>query len=122
MSKKRGETKMVDDVRYVGKAHGRAVVCDLTEDIEMDLSGFAALGKQAAQNRVCVVSESVRNSVLTSEQPRARSRTFIAKPCTICTALRPPNTNYTRVYASRETARYCKCSYCGNTWKDLEKT
>jgi hypothetical protein len=42
MSKKRGEAKMID--------------VDLTENIEPDYTGFAALGKRAAQDRVNVVS------------------------------------------------------------------
>jgi len=52
--------------------------------------------------------------------PRPRSRTFTAKPCSVCQALREPDTNYTRVYASRGNVRYCKCTYCNNTWKDSD--
>lgn len=48
----------------------------------------------------------------------ARSKTFTAKPCTSCEALRQSGTNYTRVYATRGNVRYCRCHYCGNTWKD----
>lgn len=58
--------------------------------------------------------------------PRARSRTFTAKPCTACTALRAhnpevkPEDNFTRVIATRGNVRYCRCYYCGNTWKDSD--
>lgn len=52
--------------------------------------------------------------------PMERSRTFTARPCSNCNALRPTGTNYTRVYATRGDVRYCKCHYCGTTWKDSE--
>jgi len=45
--------------------------------------------------------------------------------CSACTALRSGDDNYTEVYrTAREsgyTVRYCKCRFCGNTFKDLEK-
>lgn len=50
----------------------------------------------------------------------ARSRTFTAKPCTNCAALREQDTNFTRVYATRGDVRYCRCHFCGSTWKDSE--
>lgn len=43
-------------------------------------------------------------------------RRFTPRACTSCTALRPANTNYSRVYVTRGTVRYCKCDFCGNTW------
>jgi formate dehydrogenase maturation protein FdhE len=61
-----------------------------------------------------------QSQVPTIIEPRARSRTFTAKPCTLCSALRDPNTNFTRVYATRDRVRYCKCTYCNNTWKDSD--
>ena len=106
MSKKRGET-------VAEKPNWEKL---LKSDKEPTIGSLIA-------EEVATIRDDKEQRILTAlTQPRARSRTFIAKPCTLCTALRPPNTNYTRVYASRETARYCKCSYCGNTWKDLEKT
>jgi len=95
MSKKRGETKMIDVARAVA-----------------DVAEYDRLGK--------TVYNDVRNLVLTTQEPRSRSRTFTAKPCTLCTALRGPGTNFTRVYASRGNVRYCKCHYCNNTWKDSD--
>jgi NAD-dependent SIR2 family protein deacetylase len=50
----------------------------------------------------------------------ARSKTFTARPCSSCEALRQSGTNYTRVYATRGNVRYCRCHYCGNTWKDSD--
>lgn len=50
----------------------------------------------------------------------ARSRTFTAKPCTSCAALREQDTNFTRVYATRGDVRYCRCHFCGSTWKDSD--
>lgn len=46
----------------------------------------------------------------------ATPRRFVPRACTACTALRPPNTNYSRVYATVGSVRYCKCGYCGETW------
>lgn len=45
--------------------------------------------------------------------------------CSACTALRKSDENYTEVYRTvREkeyTVRYCKCRFCRNTFKDLER-
>jgi hypothetical protein len=92
MSKKRGETKMVD----IDEMRAR--------QIEQRLNG--------KPQEVSVI--------VTGTQPRPRSRTFTAKPCSVCTALREPDTNFTRVYATRDRVRYCKCTYCNNTWKDSD--
>lgn len=59
-------------------------------------------------------------SVLVASEPRARSRTFTAKPCTLCANLREKDSNFTRVFATRGNVRYCRCHYCGNTWKDSD--
>ena len=52
-------------------------------------------------------------------------RRYTPPSCTVCTSLRPANTDYTSVYSvHREagyTIRYCKCGFCGNTFKDLER-
>ena len=61
-------------------------------------------------------------SVIVSQEPRERTRTFTAKPCSACEALRKPGTNFTRVFATRGNVRYCRCHYCGNTWKDSDAT
>jgi hypothetical protein len=53
-----------------------------------------------------------------TQQPRPRA--FVPPACSQCTALRPANTNYSRVYATKEAFRYCKCDYCGNTFKVYE--
>jgi hypothetical protein len=68
-----------------------------------------------------VESETVEVKPLTPKPVRARSRTFVAKPCTVCEALREKDTNFTRVFATRGNIRYCRCHYCGNTWKDWER-
>ncbi len=52
--------------------------------------------------------------------PVARVRSFTAKPCTNCEELREPGTNFSRVYATRGNVRYCRCDYCGHTWKDSD--
>jgi hypothetical protein len=53
-------------------------------------------------------------------------RRYVPPQCTMCTALRGDDTNdYTRVVSTqRETGlivRYCKCGFCGNTFKALER-
>lgn len=102
MSKNRGETKMVE-------YEAAAKLCEPLAN---------ALGVEVpTQREMC---EPVPFSSYRENQPRERSRTFVAKPCTLCTALRGPATNFTRVYASRGNVRYCKCHYCNNTWKDSD--
>lgn len=58
-------------------------------------------------------------------EPVPRVRTFSAKPCSVCTALRESKEdakgkNFTRVYGTVGNVRYCRCDFCGNTWKDTE--
>jgi hypothetical protein len=52
-------------------------------------------------------------------------RQFAPDPCTLCTDLRPKNTNYTRVYGHAKVGnslvRYCRCNFCGNTYKLVEQ-
>jgi hypothetical protein len=53
-------------------------------------------------------------------------RRYVPPQCTMCTELRGDDTNdYTRVVSTqRETGlivRYCKCGFCGNTFKALER-
>lgn len=51
------------------------------------------------------------------QEPRIpKPREFEARPCVQCVALRPFNTNYSRVYKTLGRIRYCKCHFCGNTW------
>ena len=112
MSKKRGETKMVN----VARAVADVVEYDRMRELASALSiPESILGPNESTNY-----SSYRADVAIAKQPRARSRTFIAKPCTLCTALRGKDTNFTRVYASRGNVRYCKCHYCNNTWKDSD--
>lgn len=49
-----------------------------------------------------------------TEPPKPRA--FVPRPCSQCTALRPPSTSYSRVYSKHGQVRYCKCDFCGNTW------
>lgn len=55
---------------------------------------------------------------ITSAMPVPRVSSFVPQPCSCCTALRPVDTNYSRVVSTQGRIRYCKCSFCGNTWKD----
>ena len=66
---------------------------------------------------------------IVEEPPKAveapKPKRFTPPPCTACAGDRPAGKDYTSVYAVvREieyTFRYCKCSYCGNTFKHTEK-
>ena len=72
------------------------------------------------------VTEPTHPKVVVPQQPRARVRTFIAKPCSLCASVREQDKtinkddNFTRVFATRGNIRYCRCHYCGNTWKDSD--
>ena len=104
MSKKRGET-------VAEKPNWEKL---LKPDEEPTLASLIA-------EEVATIRDDKEQRILTAlTQPRARSRTFTAKPCTLCTALRGKDTNFTRVYATRDRVRYCKCTYCNNTWKDSD--
>lgn len=53
-------------------------------------------------------------------------RKFTPPNCSMCTALRPsPEINYVRVFTTRHessyTVRYCKCHFCGNSFKSISK-
>lgn len=57
-------------------------------------------------------------------EPVPRSRSFVAPDCSMCIELRPkPIESYVRVYATvrgeNGITRYCKCSFCGNTFKSV---
>ena len=50
------------------------------------------------------------------EPPEVKPRAFQPRACVMCTALREPNSNYSKVtHTIRQgetTVRYCKCRYC----------
>jgi hypothetical protein len=58
-------------------------------------------------------------------EPKPRLVKVMARDCTACKALRDSDgkaasESYSRVYATVGKTRYCKCSYCGNTWKQVD--
>jgi hypothetical protein len=60
-----------------------------------------------------------------AEVPKPRVTSFVARDCSLCTALRELDSNakgksFSRVYATVGRTRYCKCGYCGNTWKQVD--
>jgi len=63
-------------------------------------------------------SAKVVDDRIASSMPVPRVSSFVPQPCSCCTALRPADTNYSRVVSTQGRIRYCKCSFCGNTWKD----
>lgn len=64
--------------------------------------------------------------VVTVEAHHIVPRRYVPPQCSMCTALRGDDKgDYTRVVSTqKETGlivRYCKCGFCGNTFKDLER-
>jgi hypothetical protein len=58
------------------------------------------------------------------EEPKPRR--YVPPSCSACTALRPAGDEFTKVYSihrdSQHVTRYCRCEFCGNTFKHVEKT
>lgn len=59
------------------------------------------------------------------ELPKPRVTSFVARDCTQCTALRDQDAtakgkSFTRVYGTVGRVRYCRCEFCGNTWKQTD--
>lgn len=59
--------------------------------------------------------------------PKPRVRDFIASPCSACQRLREEDAeakgrSYSRVYGTAGKVRYCRCDYCGNTWKQTPES
>lgn len=72
--------------------------------------------KRQPDNRIDRQPDSRTEEVAIVARPRVT--TFIPSSCSCCTALRPLDTNYSRVVSTQGNIRYCKCSFCGNTWKE----
>jgi hypothetical protein len=58
-----------------------------------------------------------------SVKPRVTS--FVPRPCTDCQRLRDldekiKGKSCSRVYSTQGRTRYCKCGFCGATWKEIE--
>jgi len=55
------------------------------------------------------------------EAPKPRQTEFTAPGCPACESIREPGSNYSRVYNTTRTTqavyRYCRCGYCGHTFK-----
>lgn len=69
-----------------------------------------------------------RMQMATTPAPKEHApkpRRYSPPQCSSCTAIRPADKDYTSVYSvkreSEYTIRFCKCGYCGNTFKDTEK-
>jgi formate dehydrogenase maturation protein FdhE len=59
------------------------------------------------------------------QQTEPIERTYSPPPCCSCESHRPKQSNYTRVYKTQREEgsiiRYCRCSFCGETWKHIRK-
>jgi hypothetical protein len=91
-----------------------------TKMVESRADAVLVMSAEDTQDMAHELCKPVPFASYAHNQPRARSRTFTAKPCSVCQALREPDTNFTRVYATRDRVRYCRCTYCNNTWKDSD--
>lgn len=80
---------------------------------QIDIAASDTTTEDAA--RIEIQAEARRVDTATGIIP-PRPREFEARPCTICAGVRPHGKNYSRVYTTRGRVRYCKCSFCGNTW------
>lgn len=54
-----------------------------------------------------------------------KAKRYSPPGCSACAAIRPAGKNYTEVYNTRKEGgyrfRYCRCRYCGHTFKDAVK-
>ena len=57
-----------------------------------------------------------------TEIPKPRITSYVAPPCSACSAMRPEGENHSRVMSTHGRIRYCKCGFCGNTFKDVVDT
>ena len=61
----------------------------------------------------------------TMEVPLPKARRYSPPSCSACTALRPEGKDFTEVYSTKREGeyvfRYCRCKFCGNTFKDSER-
>lgn len=51
------------------------------------------------------------------QQQEQVARRFVPNDCTMCREVRPKGKTYSYVYWSGRNVRYCKCGFCGHTWK-----
>lgn len=55
-------------------------------------------------------------------KPKPRSTSYVAPPHAACAAERPDGENYSRVETTRGRIRYCRCTFCGVLFKDVDTT
>ena len=78
-------------------------------------------------NMGAMMTKKQRQRIEHKPQPveELQPRRYAPPQCSVCTELRPQGTDYTSVYAVKRdneyTIRYCKCAFCGNTFKDTER-
>ena len=75
-------------------------------------------------------SRIVRNEFVetkpTEQLSKPRVTDFVPPACSACSAIRPDGENHSRVYATNRgnstITRYCRCGFCGNTYKVCSTT
>lgn len=103
------------------------------DNSERGNSGTSATAQQASdeiqggQATTRIVKPKTEERRLDTRDAEAvEPRKFTPPNCSMCTALRPsPESNYVRVFTTRHetnyTVRYCKCHFCGNSFKSISK-
>lgn len=70
-----------------------------------------------------VATEEVEPKPDPPKERKPRVTSFVPAPCSSCTSLREDGSNYSRVYSTHRgsgaVVRYCKCDFCGNTFKQI---
>ena len=59
-------------------------------------------------------------------KPKARVTSFVPRPCASCQAFRDLDEDIkgescSRVSSTQGRTRYCKCGFCGVTWKEVSE-
>ena len=55
-------------------------------------------------------------------KPKPRTTSYVPPPHSACAAERPDGENFTRVETTRGRIRYCRCTFCGVLFKDVDTT
>ena len=115
----KSQTRRDGDGTVRGSVHGSQ---GSAEGASSETSGTAATSsdttEQVQTETRWMGATKVVDDRISSALPVPRVSSFVPQPCSCCTALRPVDTNYSRVVSTQGRIRYCKCSFCGNTWKD----
>lgn len=74
---------------------------------------------EAASTGEAKMSKRNKKPIASSVVPQVKPRAFVPRPCTACENDRPHGKNYSKVYSVHGNVRYCRCGFCGHTWKQI---